>query len=291
MTDIEKLKNQHGIAGKAAVVAGQGGLPRVDVTTAAATGSVYLHGAHVTAYQPAGCAPVLFLSDKSHFTADEPIRGGVPICFPWFGPKADDPQAPAHGLARTAAWSLDDVVERDNGVAATLAHRIDPFDVRFECAFGSALSMTLHVTNTGDRPQRFEAALHSYFAVADVREIHITGLEDAAYFSKVEKDHKPATGEPIRFTGETDRVYQNTETTCVLHDPGMNRRITVEKTGSRSTVVWNPWIDKAANMPDFGDDEWPGMCCIETANVGPNAVTLDPGDSAAIRTQITASAP
>ncbi len=289
MGDIEQLNERYGIAGKAAVVAGKGGLPRVDITSAAAEGSIYLHGAHVSSYRPNGAEPVLFVSGASYYADGQPIRGGVPICFPWFGPNAKDPDTPAHGLARLAAWSLAGINEQDGGVGVTLTHRIEPYELRFECVFGPSLAMRLHVTNASKQVQRFEAALHTYFRVSDVREVQVTGLEDAAYFSKVERGHKPPSGEPIRFIGETDRVYQDTLAACVLHDPGLRRRIRIEKTGSRSTVVWNPWIDKAARMADFGDDEWPGMCCIETAAVEPNAVDLPAGGSAEISARITVS--
>ena len=288
MGTIAELNEKYGLAGKAAVVAGENELPRVDVATDAASGSVYLHGAHVTDYRPAGGESVLFLSAASHFEAGKAIRGGVPICFPWFGPKANDPAAPAHGLARTATWTLAGIADKDGGVAVTSTHRIEPYDLHYECLFGSSLTLTLRVTNTSDQPQRYEAALHTYLAVADVRKVAVTGLEEVGYFDKVADAPNPSAGEPILFTEETDRVYQDTTHPCVLHDPVHRRKIAVEKSGSQSTVVWNPWIAKSARMGDFGDDEWPGMCCIETACVEPNGMTLMPGATSHVATRITA---
>lgn len=288
MGEIEQLNERFALAGKAAIVAGEGGLPRVDVTADAASGSVYLHGAHVTDYRPSGGERVLFLSATSEFEAGKAIRGGVPICFPWFGPKADDPDAPSHGLVRTATWTLDAITEKDGAIVVTLTHRAGPYDLHYECVFGPSLTLTMRVTNTDDKPQRFEAALHSYLTVSDVRKVVITGLEDIGYFDKVADAPNPSAGEPILFTEETDRVYQDTTNTCVLHDPIQHRKIVVEKSGSQSTVVWNPWIAKAARLPDFGNDEWPGMCCIETACVEPNGITLMPGAQSHVATRITA---
>lgn len=257
---------------------GDGGLIRAAVDDPICKGSVYLHGAHVTAYQPVGHEPVLFMSKQSVFTPGKAIRGGVPVCFPWFGPHATDKSAPSHGPARITEWRLKEVLKQEDTVSLRFALATAPFDVDYRVSFGKALSMTLSVTNTSDAPVTFEAALHTYFTVADVRQIEIAGLDDTDYLDKVDAGHRKNQGKyPIRFTGETDRVYMNTRSACVLTDPGMARRITVDKTGSDTTVIWNPWTDKAKNMGDFGDDEWPGMACIETANAGPNAVTLEPG--------------
>ena len=140
--------------------------------------------------------------------------------------------------------------------------------------------MALEVTNPGPDAFTFEEALHTYFAVRDVRNVTVTGLERTDYLDKVTGfDRKTQGSDPIRFTGETDRVYLNTTADCVIDDPGARRRIAIRKTGSDATVVWNPWIAKARAMPDFGDDEWPEMVCVETCNVNVHARTLAPGAS------------
>ena len=260
--------------------AGQGGLTKAVIATPVASGELYLQGAHVTSWQPAGHAPVLWMSRSSLFQPGKPIRGGVPICFPWFGPHASDPSAPAHGFARTALWEVTEARTTADGVISlSLQTRIDSFSVRFTVEFGPVLQMTL-TTEPGPGSStglRFEDALHTYLSVSDVRNVSITGLEQVRYIDKVDgAAEKPATGAAIEFTGETDRVYFTTDSECHLHDPGRNRTIAISKSGSQSTVVWNPWIAKSARMPDFGDHEWPEMVCIETANVGFNAVELAP---------------
>lgn len=276
---------------------GQGGLARLVVDNGQARAEIYLHGAHVTAWRPAGHQPVLWVSAQSQWDAARPIRGGVPICFPWFGPHATDRTAPAHGFARLLDWTLVDARDDDSG-ATELTFRLSQatppaarwphaFDAVYRVRAGAALTLALEVHNTGGAAMTYEEALHTYFAVQDVRAIEIVGLAGTDYVDKVgvatERNQGAA---PLRFTGETDRVYVNTRSTCTIHDPGLGRRIAVRKTGSDATVVWNPWIAKAKAMPDFGDDEWPGMVCIESANVGVHAVTLAGGAAHTLTTTI-----
>ncbi len=269
---------------------GEGGLTVVRVATAVATGEVYLHGAHVTAWTPAGSDPVIWMSGSSVFADGEPIRGGIPICFPWFGPgREPDLAPPAHGFARLADWRLVSAEEHDDAVTLTLelteadaaavpaaAKWPHPFTATLTVTFGRELAVALSVENTGGEEVSFEEALHTYLAVSDVRTATVQGLDGAAYLDKAAADgpvHRRQEGD-VTFTGETDRVYDS-EGTAVVVDSG--RSIGVVKEGSANTVVWNPWVDKAAAMPDYGDDEWPSMVCVETANVLEDAIVLAPG--------------
>jgi D-hexose-6-phosphate mutarotase len=262
---------------------GAGGLIKAVIDTPSATGEVYLHGAHVTAYQPRGSKPIVWMSGKSLFEESKPIRGGVPICFPWFGAHASDPTTPAHGSARIRNWDfLSAASNIDGSLTICLGKFIDGFSVEFSVAIGDTLTMALKVSLSTDAIERqcYEAALHTYFSVSDIHAVSIEGLESSDYIDKVGgTTPRTASGEAIRFASELDRVYQNTDATCILRDPGFNRSIDVAKSNSRSTIVWNPWIAKSARMPDFGDDEWMEMLCIETANVGENAVVLSAGQS------------
>jgi D-hexose-6-phosphate mutarotase len=267
---------------------GRGGLPRILVDTGACTAEIYLHGAHLCRWQPRSQPhPVLWMSEKSRFESGAPIRGGVPICFPWFGPKAGDPAAPVHGVARVNSWTLDSAAtDPDGTVRLRLGLVCGPGEsphvphslvLAFEVRFGLALSMALSVTNPGEAPVTFEEALHTYLAVRDVRQASVAGLQGATYIDKVDGGTRKTQAEDVITIGaETDRLYLDTASTVTLTDPGFGRSIRVAKTGSRSTVVWNPWVAKSRAMPDFGDDEWPGMICIETANAAVNAVTLPP---------------
>ena len=253
------------------LVVGQGGLPKLVIRTPQADAEIYLHGAQVTHFQPRGQKPVLFLSGKSSFEPGKPIRGGVPICFPWFGARQD---APAHGFARLREWEL---VCAEPG-AVTLQLVEDDWGATFRVSVGASLGMELTVKNLCREARQFEAALHTYLAVSDVRQVGITGLAGTTYLNTVGEPRENVEGTaPIRITAETDRLYLNTISTVTVEDHGWQRRIVIEKAGSHSTVVWNPWIAKAQRMADFGDDEWPGMLCVETCNVKNNAVTLATG--------------
>jgi glucose-6-phosphate 1-epimerase len=265
-----------------------GALPHLDLVTPAAAAQMFFHGAHLARWTPAHARqPVLRLSAHSHFRPDKAIRGGVPICFPWFGPHASDPKAPSHGFARLLEWTVRHAAQE--GETVTLAFELETDErtsplwphrsrVVYRLSIGAALGLSLQVHNTGAEPFTFEEALHSYFAVSDIEQVSIGGLEQTEYLDKVEGFARQRQGdEPIRFAAETDRVYLDTTAACTVTDPGWSRTITVRKTGSRATVIWNPWAEKARTFADFGPDEWRQMVCVETANVGASAVRLEPG--------------
>jgi glucose-6-phosphate 1-epimerase len=272
------------------VRAHEGRLPRVTVQNAHGVAEVYFQGAHVTAWHPlAAREPVLWMSAHAVLEPGKPIRGGVPVCFPWFGPHPADAKAPAHGFARVRDWRLVDAQEDATG-AVTLVMELagaglsplwpHRFRMRHRITIGPVLRLDLEVRNDGDETFTFEEALHSYFAVGDIHQASIEGLEGAEYVDKVGGPARRRQGhERIRFAGETDRVYLDTRATCIVHDEARRRRLSISKTGSEATVVWNPWIAKAHAMADFGDDEWPGMVCVETCNVGNRARPLAPGES------------
>ncbi len=281
---------------EARLIVGQGGLQCLAIDTAQCKGEIFLHGAHLTQWQPTGNQPVLWMSESSMFKAGQPIRGGVPICFPWFGPKLDDPAAPPHGWARLKAWTLDSVTNEDaNGtvVQLSLDHAADktwPHNcaLRYKVSFGKRLTMSFSVRNLGKTAMPYQEALHTYLAVKDVRKVAIKGLTGTTYIDKLADSARKTQGEaPITIEAETDRVYVNTAGTVELEDPGLGRRITIDKMGSRATVVWNPWVAKAARMPDFGDNEWPGMVCIETVNAADNAIELPPSHMHTISASIS----
>lgn len=295
---LQELNARHALPNLLRFEAGEGGLTRAVITTPHADAEVYLHGAHVTRFAPRGSAhPVLWMSAHSLYTADKPIRGGVPLVFPWFGPKAGDAAAPLHGFARTKPWQVESTaIAPDGTVELALTLRDDEqtraawphaFVARLLVRVGPALGVTLRVENPGDAPFTFEEALHTYFAVGDVRRASISGLEGTAYIDKVENFAEKRQGDvPVTLSGETDRIYLNTRAACTIRDPTWNRQITVAKENSTATVVWNPWAEKAKAMADFGDDEWPGTVCVETCNVRDGKITLGPGQSHEMRAVI-----
>ena len=290
MANIQALQSRFGIDGCVRFEQETNGLPQIVVDSEQAEARIYLHGAHVAHYQPANQAPLLFMSRCSEMQHGAPIRGGVPICFPWFGQKTGDADAPMHGLARLVEWEVESVrLVSNRDIEATLRYQPQanmqnywphPFELRHKVTVGSSLTMALETRNVGHGPFTYEQALHTYLAVGDVATIQICGLEGTAYLDKVTPPENKRQGpKPIDIAMETDRVYLETSTACMVKDPSLKRNIVIEKEGSNNTVVWNPWADKAKAMPDFGDDEYKHMVCVETCAVGKNAVTLAAGGS------------
>jgi glucose-6-phosphate 1-epimerase len=271
------------------VEAGLGGLQRARVAGPRGEAEVYLQGAHVTRWQPRGAAgSVLFVSERAVYAPGKAIRGGVPLIFPWFGAHGTDRTKPMHGFARSRPWRLTGTETAPDGSTrielglddddASRALWPHAFRARYRVTVGDALEMALEVTNTSSAPFTFEAALHTYLSVGDIRAVAISGLEDTLFIDKVDAMTRKRHGaEPLRVTGETDRVFLGTRARCVVDDRALGRRLSVDKSGSASTVVWNPWATKAAEMADLDPEDWRRMVCVETANAADDAVTLPAG--------------
>ncbi|MGD0964216.1 MAG: D-hexose-6-phosphate mutarotase [Candidatus Acidiferrales bacterium] len=273
------------LPGTAHIVEGNGGLTKVRITSAKAVGEVYLLGANVTSWKPAGREEVLFVSSQSRWEDGRAIRGGVPICFPWFGGKADDPKAPAHGFVRTKAWQLESIARVGDAVRVSLFTESGEdtkgwwpaeFRLVYRATFDSELTLALELTNIGTTALRFEEALHAYHRVGHIEKARVRGLDAVHYFDKTDSREKTQHGD-IAIVSETDRVYLDTSNTIELDDPSLRRRTRVTKENSSTTVVWNPWAEKAHSLSDLADDEWMRMICIETSNVSGDSVALAPG--------------
>ena len=268
-----------------------GALQCAQITLPTCTATVYLHGAHLTHWQPAGQAPVLFLSADSDFAPGKAIRGGVPICFPWFGPRTGGQPGPSHGFARIQDWTLANAAllsgeEPTLHLTFTLGPTdlsrslgFDHFRVAYELIFGAnagrTLTLRLSVANLAPEPLPFEEALHTYFAVADVRTTQITGLSSAPYLDKTDGGQQKTTpaGE-LTLTATTDRVFPGHTAPVSLHDAGNQRVLTNTKQNSATTVLWNPWAEVSATFNDLPNDAWPGFVCVETANTAGDKVML-----------------
>lgn len=284
-TGVLESYRQFEIAGIAEIVEGKGGLPKVRVTTPECAGEIYLHGAHITSWKPSGAEEVLFLSSQSRFERGHAIRGGIPISFPWFAGKSDDPTAPAHGFVRTKAWDLESIAQVGCAVTVSMFTDSDestrrwwPADFRlvYRATFGPELGVELLMTNTGRTRLRFEEALHAYHRVGNIQEARLQGLDGVQYFDKTDSNKKKMQHGEIAITSETDRIYLDTTGAIELDDPLLHRATYVVKENSLTTVVWNPWVQKARAMSDLGD-EWTQMICIESSNVSDFAVDLAPG--------------
>ena len=285
--DIQQQLNEHfGLAGVLAFHATPSGLIYARVTTPQASATVYLQGAHVTAWQPKGRQPMIFVSRKSEFAPGKPIRGGVPIAFPWFANRHDGKTGPSHGFARIQDWTLafaalaGDDLHLTFTLGPTEISRglgFDNFRLVYQLTIGRTLTMQLTVANDAAVPLVFEEALHTYYAVADIHEVTLEGLDGVTYLDKNDNFQPKMQHGAVVVTGPTDRVYLNASGACVLHDVAGKRRITVAKTGSNTTVIWNPWESGASKLPDLEGTEWHEFLAVETVNAAANTVTLAPG--------------
>jgi glucose-6-phosphate 1-epimerase len=283
------------IPGTAQIVEGNGGLPKVCVTSAEAVGEIYLLGANVTSWKPKGREEVFFVSSHSRWEDGRAIRGGVPICFPWFGAKTDDPNAPAHGFVRTKPWQLESIAQTGRGVTVSMFTACNEdtkkwwpgeFRVVYRATFGSDLDLELEVTNMGRTALHFEEALHAYHRVGNIEKVRLRGLDTIRYFDKTDSNREKTQQGELAIISETDRVYLNTTDAIELDDPVQQRHTCVTKENSRTTVVWNPWVEKAHLLPDFGEDEWTRMICIETSNVSDYSLALAPGERHTMRSLV-----
>lgn len=267
-------------------------------------------GAHILSYQLAGQPPLIWLNDEAVFKAGKSIRAGVPVCWPWFGNLARNPQsvqdmrqsndpAPAHGLVRATDWELLGIETQGQSLVLELVlpvpqgglpgwpHQVD---LKLSIRLDEQLHISLTSHNRGTESVSISQALHSYFAVSDVRQVHVEGLDGLDYIETLD-DWKtvPQAGD-LHFTGETDRIYLDTPPQLSIVDPAWQRRIQLTSSGSRSAVIWNPWIDRAAQFSDMAADGWQRMLCIETANVMNDVVTLAPGASHTLGVSISSAA-
>ncbi|PJI46872.1 MAG: D-hexose-6-phosphate mutarotase [Pseudomonas sp.] len=261
-------------------------------------------GAQLLSYQPHEQPPLVWLSETAEYRHGQSVRGGVPVCWPWFGNLDLNPvdirtayqgdKPPAHGLVRALDWQLDDIADELGQLSVHFSYDASQglpgwaHSARLELVmrFGEHLTLEMTTHNLGDKPLPLTQALHTYFAVSDCRQVSIEGLQGNRYLDAMENWEERQQHGLVRFTGETDRVYLDVEKPLVIHDPQWQRGIHVKASGSRSAVVWNPWIDKAARLSQMPDDAWTDMLCIETARVMDDALSVAPGSSETMSMEI-----
>lgn len=268
------------------------GVEVITLSNAYGTAEVATLGAHVLSWTPVKEKPVLWMSKKSYFEPGKPIRGGIPVCWPWFG----GAKQPSHGFARLETWETAGIFELENG-STQLVLTLDkaeladfPFHAQLTVTMGKCLEVALTVENRGSEPVKTSGALHTYFAASDITNVRISGLDGEAFddrrVSATQVTGHVQNGE-VAVDAEIDNVYTNSTADVIYSDLGTGRSILVEKFGSNSTVVWNPWIAKAAAMPDFGDQEFHNMICIEAANAFADSRILYPGIPHTLAQKIT----
>lgn len=268
------------------------------ITSDSAELLVAQQGAQVLSYQRLGEPPLLWLSDQALFNRGKSVRAGVPVCWPWFGNLQRNPEsvrsqfkgseAPAHGLVRGRDWQLLGIDNSDDTLHLAFSlpeARGDlpgwphPVELTLDIRMGEHLSLDLTSHNLGTDPVTLSQALHSYFAVSDVRSVSVEGVKGRDYIETLADWEQRTQQADLTFSGETDRIYLDTPAELAIVDPKWNRRVRVSTRGSRSAVIWNPWTERAAQLPDMADDGWQRMLCIETANVWDDIVELAPGAS------------
>ncbi len=288
--NIENLR-KYEIPGHVTVSAGNGGLAKICVATKFSSAEIYPHGAHLTHFQKNDEPPVLFLSHKSWFAPNKPIRGGIPICFPWFGNRDGEP---SHGFARISEWQLVNSATTSAG-AVTLHFALPAIPGReawenlrteFIVTVADTLTMELAASNEScDETLEIEHCLHTYFQVGDIAAVTLTGLQNAAFNDFAWGTNgalRNGDNAALRITQETNRVYPDHTGTVEIHDEQLKRIIRVEKFNSHSTVVWNPWTTQ--KLPDdFDPAEHKNMVCVESGNVKQNKISLAPGKMVALK--------
>ena len=288
MSESDALNERFAQPGQLRFAPGPGGLTVAEIANAAGSARIALHGAHLLAFQPRGARPLLWLSGKSWFAPGKPIRGGMPLCWPWFGAHPSDPALPAHGFARLSPWQVlatqtlsDSLTRLRLGLRDTDASRRQwdhAFEAIVEVTVGAELELALIMRNPGTAPYTITAALHTYFAVSDVTQVRVLGFAGCPSLDTVGGARTPGVQDgPVTVQAETDVIFTACPGEAQIEDPAWERRIRIRKAGSLSAVVWNPWTAKAKRMPDFGDDEYPGMICVETTNAPGDARTVPPG--------------
>ncbi|MBI1284204.1 MAG: dihydroxy-acid dehydratase [Thiobacillus sp.] len=282
------------IPGQLSFRVGSGGLTYADIDNHGGRATICLQGAHVVSYRPkAQQVPLVWVSDAAKFAAGKSIRGGAPVCWPWFGPHESEASFPAHGFARTVPWTVVGSRKRNDSKTEITLQLADSDQTRAQWPHPTRLTLTVVVsdkldmhlatTNLDDKPVQIGEALHTYLQISDVGAVRITGLEGSSFHDKVDNFAKKKQSGAIALKGEVDRVYVNTPADCVIEDAGLKRRIRIAKTGSLSTIVWTPWTEKAEKMGDMGKGKsgegWREMVCVESANAMDNVVTVAPGET------------
>lgn len=284
--DIRDLTRRFGIDRRVSITEGKGGLTMVAVTTDHASAVISPYAGQVLSYRPAGADDLLFLSESAYYAPGKAIKGGIPVCWPWFGPDPEGKGRPGHGFVRNRPWELLATELRADGSVRVRLGLTDSDETRalwphafaltLDATIGAALEIALTTRNRGAAPFVLSQGLHTYFQVGDIARTRVLGLDGCSYLDKMDGGRECRQDGPVTITGETDRIYTGVTGPLEIADAGLGRRIRIESAGSASAVVWNPWQDTARAMADLGDDDYRRMVCVETTNAAPDTITVTP---------------
>jgi len=283
--DIEQLNHEFGIAGQLRFSAGEGGLPMIEIDNGQATAQVSIYAGQLLSYKPSGAEDdLLFLSGKAYFETGKAIKGGIPICWPWFGPAPEGKGRPGHGFARTWPWSVistkalaDGSTEVRLGIADDTDTRAiwpQTFNLFQVITVGATLKLELITLNAGDIPFSITQGFHSYFKVGDISRTKVQGLEGLGYIDKLADNARRTQNGEILIDGEVDRIYEGVDRTLFIDDAAIGRRIRIRGSDSSTSVVWNPWAETARSMADLDDDDYQRFVCVETLNAGSEVIDV-----------------
>ena len=280
-----QLNERFGIPGQLKFSQGDNGFVLIHINSDFAQATISTYGGQVLAFQPVNeTEDLLFVSKLARFESGIAIRGGIPICWPWFGPDPNNSGGLSHGLVRTRQWQVRNTVSEKDGAMTVILSINDSestwkiwphsFDLSIIITIREALTLELKTHNTSTTPFTLTQALHTYFRVEECQRAQVTGLENTPYIDKTDDEKQKFQQEAVTVTQEVDRIYTNVTSGLLLEDFAMSRNIQIQSENSKTAIIWNPWIHKAATMSDFGDDEFKSMLCIETANAGLDMITI-----------------
>ena len=287
--NIDQLNNEYGITGQLKFVKGNSGFPFILVNNASATALISVYGAQVLSFQPTNePEDLLFLSQKSHYEEGKAIRGGIPVCWPWFGPDPLDINRPDHGFVRNGLWTVlateaaseseTKIKLRFQNAKQSESYWQQAFILDLEISVGDTLTLELITRNTDTEAFSITQALHAYFSVGDISDVQILGLENAHYLYKRDDGEEKNQSGALIIANEVDRIYTNVNNELIIDDRAFNRQIIVTATNNKTTVIWNPWIDICAKMPDLAYDDYQRFICVEPGNVDTDCVEIPPGE-------------
>jgi len=283
------------IANSVSFTENEHGLSKIIITNELADAEIYLYGGHLTHFRPKGEEALVFDAKESYVTPPKSVHAGIPVCWPWFGAHPSDSSKPQHGFARDRVWILKSTKELDTKeteVTLTLkddeqTHTLFPYAFELELTFtiGKALSIALTTTNRDENSFTITQALHTYFAISDIKTISIVGVEETPFVDYTDNKKVKSKKAELEIHQEVNRVYVPTNASCTIIDRDLNRKIVIEKSGSESTTIWNPW--RESGIHDLPGEKYRKFVCIETTNALQDAVTLQPNESHQIRQVIS----
>jgi glucose-6-phosphate 1-epimerase len=286
--NIQQLNADYGIADKVSFVAGQGDFPLIKISNEYAEAIISIYAGQVLSFKPVGqTEDMMFLSSQAYYQAGKAMKGGTPICWPWFGPDPEGKGRASHGFVRDRLWQLRDVISTQDGATQVTMGLMDTpetraiwdysFDFAIVVTVGQDLRIKLVTRNTGSESFAITQALHTYFKIGDINQVKVLGLEDKTYLDKVNHGERRTQSGEVTFSGECDRIYLDVSPTLTIADQALNRQIIVTATNSKTAIVWNPGVNISAKMADLGDRDFEHFICVETANAANEIINIPAG--------------